>query len=296
MRSFGRLPRLVAWLALGLPLVTACTTIPVGRFEALAESSRSVLDGSSATYSRIEGLQWQYMVFNPADGRLTPDSFKPVVVDDQGRRQDFDLRPRLRFRETALEALADYTDVLQAFAKKDYQGDLDKATQKLSASLGDLTALASANPDAQKAAGVLATAVNALGRAAIERVRRNTLQDAMATAQPGIATLADLIAADNALIAQAVRVMQGGIVRAANNMRPAPSPDRVLLDERVARVLDEGTGILASLDALGRAVKTIPAAHAEIRESLDDERPSLAKLQSLIAEAKRLNKFYGSVK
>jgi len=297
MRSPGRYIRLLVWLALGLPLVTACAAIPTGRFDALSAASRSVLDSSSATYSRIEGLQRNYMVFNPAEGRLTPESFKAVVVDDQGRKLDFDLRPRLRFRESVLEALSNYTDVLQAFAKKDYQGDLDEASQNLYASVSDLAARAPDNPAGQKAAGLLAAAVNELGRAALERTRRRALRRAMEAAQPGVEGVVDLIAADNVLIVQAVRTMQNGILRSANGLRPtAPSLNRVQLDERVSRLVDESSEILASLDALSRAVKAIPRAHAEIRESLDDDRPSLAQLQSLIAEAKRLSQFYGSLK
>src|SRR5262245_17779874 len=229
MRAEGaRAPR-IASLALALAfLAPGCTgAIPTGRFDAFSEASRTAATASGATYARIEGLQRQYMVFNPAEGRLTLESFVPRVRDDQGQVRDFDLAPRLRVRESALQVLSDYADALQAFAKKDYQGDLDKATRNLDASVSSL-ASALGGADAGKAGGILATAVNELGRVAIERSRRTALEKAMEQAQPGVASLAGLVVSDNVLIAQAVTVMRGGILRAANGMRPAePSPARL---------------------------------------------------------------------
>jgi hypothetical protein len=296
MRSRGPYPLLTLPLALVL-LAGGCVSIPTGRFDSLSEASHAIRSDSGETYARIGTLQREYMAFNPAEGRLTPDSFKPVVVDDQGQRREFDLGPRLRFRESVLDVLSDYTDVLQAFAKKDYQGGLDKATQKLNASVGDLAGEFSRNSDAQKAAGILATAVNGLGRALIERTRRETLRKAMDTAQPGVQGLANQLVADNALIALAVTTMRNGVLRAANGVRPgAPSPERLALDHDVSRVIIDSGDILASLDALSEAVKAIPAAHAEIRETLDRREVSLKQLQALIAEGKRLNKYNRSLR
>jgi hypothetical protein len=298
MRLHGRWTSRLAYPALVLLfLVVDCaTSFPTGRFDALSEASRSTLDASTAMYARVEGLKRQYMVFNPAEGRLTLESFKPIVRDDQGQMRDFNLAPRLRFRESALEVLSHYADTLQAFAKKDYQGDLDKATQKLHSSIGDLVASFGGNADAQKAVGILATAVNELGRTVVEGERRETLRKAMAQAQPGVAEPASLVVADNALIAQGVTIMRSGILRAANGMRPPdPSPARLTLDEQVSRAITGSNEILGSLDSLSPTVKAIPAAHAEFQESLDKKELSVNQLQSLIAEAERLNKFYRSL-
>jgi hypothetical protein len=136
-----------------------------------------------------------------------------------------------------------------------------------------------------------------LGRAIIERRRRETLRKAMDEAQPGVQGLASQLVADNVLIVQAVTVMRGGVLGAANAMRPgAPSPERLALDEDVARIIVESREILASLDALSGAVKAIPAAHSEIRETLDRREVNLKQLQTLIAEAKRLNKYNRSLR
>jgi hypothetical protein len=298
MQSRGSCTLRVAYLVLvSLFLTVGCAAIPTGRFDSLAEASRSLRADSAETYARIEVLQRQYMVFNPAEGRLTVDSFKPVVMDEQGQPRDFGLGPRLRFRESVLDVLSDYADALQAFAKKDYQGDLDKATQKLNGGVRDLARQVSGTAEAQKAAGILATAVNGLGRRLIERRRRETLRQAMDEAQPGVEGLAGQLVADNALIAQAVTIMRNGILRAANGMRPGTSsPDRLALDDEVSRIIIDSGEILASLEALNGAVQAIPAAHSEIRETLDQREVNLKQLQTLIAEGKRLNKFNRSLR
>ncbi len=283
--------------AAGLLLfATACASIPSGRFDSLAAASQTVLQSSVETYARIENLQRRYMLFNPAEGPFTVNTFKPQIVDDQGQMRDFDLGPRLRFRESALEVLAKYAEALQAFAKKDYQGDLDKASQELGASIAGLSRHLTSDGEAKQAAGILATAVNGLGRAIVERRRRQALRKAMGEAQQGVTALAKLIADDNTELSRAVTIMRGGILRAANRIRPDAPVTRLHFDQEIALVTAEADEILLNLSALNAAVERIPPAHAEIMESLERDDLKLKDLQALIAEAKRISKFYRSVK
>ena len=272
-------------------LIAGCVGVPTGRFDSLATATNEVQTSTAATYDRVEKLQRTYMIFNPADGPYTERSFDPVI---DGR--SFDLDPRLRFRESVLDVVARYVETLQTFAKTDFQEDLDTATTNLNASLSSLTKQVGGSADATKAAGILAAAVNGIGRVVIEHKRRQALQGAMGQAQPGLDEIARLFDADTALIEQAVVVMRGGILRTANTMRTATgNVDRVALNQQVAVVIAESRDIQASLQATKTAVAVIPKAHAEIRTSLTTE-TSLAQLQALVAEAKRLNGFYRSLK
>lgn len=278
-------------------LAAGCGSLATGRFDAFATASRNVLQSTTDTYSRIENLQRRYMVFNPAPGALTGETFKPIIVDDKGQTRDFDFTPRLQFRQSALEVLATYIETLQGFAKKDYQGDFDKAAQDLAASIGSLAKHASSDAEAKKAGGLLAVAVNGLGHPIIEYKRKEALERAMGEAQSGVTTLATLITEDNTKIIEAVTVMRNGILRKANRIRPAAdSVVRLEFDEYISRLIVETDDILGSLGSLNAAVSAIPAAHAEVLRSLESNSSSLRELQALIAAAKRLNTFYRTLK
>src|SRR5437762_10322430 len=116
-----------------LPLIilAACAPLTTGRFTALSTAISDVLKGSTATYGRIQRLERRYMTFVAGEGDLTRDTFALSIRDDSGRPLSFDLGPPLLFREAVLTTFVKYADTLQAYAKKDYQADLDRSTNEL---------------------------------------------------------------------------------------------------------------------------------------------------------------------
>jgi len=153
-------------------LIAGCASIPTGRFDALATVAKEVDTKTSATDADIVQLTRRFMVFSPAPGPYTANSFVPTIEID-GMKHDFDFGPRLEPRRAAVDVLAAYTEALAAFAKKDYQGDLDNATQSLAGSVERLVSHTSASAEAKQGAGILATAVNGLGRAIVEHKRKD---------------------------------------------------------------------------------------------------------------------------
>jgi hypothetical protein len=275
--------------------LAGCAGLPTGRFEALATSTRDIQTKTVQTDGDIVKLIRRFMVFSPAPGEYKLDSFAPVI-EVAGTKQDFDLGPSLEPREAALDTLAAYASALAAFAKKDYQGDLDEATQDLGGSVQRLSGHVLASSEAKTGAGVLATAVNGLGTAVIDHMRREALKKAMDQASPGIGEIARFINEVNGKAALAVRVMRSNILQHANRMK-AEGVARLQLNESVEEILVESNAILAHLKQATAAVDAIRPAHDEIRASLDrDDRTALDKLKALVAETKRLQKFYSSLK
>ena len=150
-------------LAAGL---AGCAGLPTGRFDSLATSTRDIQTKTVQTDGDLVKLTRRFMIFSPAPGDYKPDTFAPVI-EVAGQKHDFDFGPRLEPREAALEVLAAYAAALAAFARKDYQGELDKATQDLGGSVQRLSSHALTSSQAKAGAGVLATAVNGLGSALI---------------------------------------------------------------------------------------------------------------------------------
>jgi hypothetical protein len=268
--------------------------VPSGKFDLLAESSHRILKGTTETYTRIEKLQRLFVVVTAGDGPLTEDSFKPAIDG-----QSFDIVPELRYREKALEVIVAYSRVLQAFAKEDFEGGVDRATERLAGSLKSFSAATAPNLDlAVKASGLMATVVNVIGRHMVQRKRIQALKEVMDSGQEPLGDLANLIKGSNDKIKRHVNVMFRIILAHANRVRPSPKKgiERVRFDSQTALTVAEVNDIQGSLDAFSDAVTKVPPAHLEIRQMLDDKLKLIPALQQLGEEGKRINKFYRSVK
>ena len=265
-------------------IVAGCASLPTGRFDALAAASKGVEMRTLQTDADVVKLTRRFMVFVPAPLPYKVDSFKPIVDG-----QDFDFAPRLEPRQVALDVLASYTEALAAFARKDYQGELDRATMSLGGSVERLASHAGSSAAARKGAGILATAVNGLRRAVIERMRRNALRRVMDEAAPGITGIVDFVKDINGSSALAVTVMRDSMIRTANRAAVTDGMARLQLNAAVEGVIVDSAAILAQLKQESAAVAALVPAHAEIRAALDgDERTSLDKLKAFVAEVKRL--------
>jgi hypothetical protein len=284
-------------LALAVVVLAAgCAALPTGRFDTLATAAKGVEARTTETDADIVQLTRRFMLFSPAPGPYTVNSFVPAV-DIGGTKFDFDFGPRLEPRQAALDVLVAYTDALAAFARKDYQRDLDRATQNLGGSIARLASHAGASAQVKQGAGVLATAVNALGRALIDHMRKAALRDAMDTGGPGVRAIATFVKEINAEAALAVTVMSNAMISTSNRLTVADGVARLALNERVEAVVVESKAILAHLKQSSTAVDAVPPAHDEIRRALDrDDRGPLEKLTALVAEVQRLQKYYSSLK
>ena len=289
-------PGIVRPLLMVVLLAAGCAGLPTGRFDALATAAKGVETGATETDADIVQLTRRFMLFSPAPGPYTVSSFAPTI-DIDGTKHDFDFGPRLEPRRAALDVLVAYTEALAAFARKDYQRDLDRATQNLGGSVQRLARHAGVSAPAKQGAGVLATAVNALGRAITDHMRKAALRDAMDTASPGVRAVTAFAKEIDAEAALAVTVMSNAMIAKGNRLSVSDGVARLALNERVEAVVVESKTILADLKQISTAVDAIPPAHDEIRGSLDrDDRTPLEKLRALIAEVQRLQKVYSSLK
>jgi len=188
--------------------------------------------------------------------------------------------------------------VLQAFAKRDFAGEVDKATEELAGSLKVLAATAAPdNESAAKASGILATVVNIIGRAIVQGKRLEALKMVMDAAQSDIEKLAQLIVGSNTKIKKAVDTMLIRIVEHRKVMRPAiTTANRVIFDTEVSLIISEADEIKDSLDNLSESITKVPSAHMEIRKILDETPTGLDALQQLVKEVQRIDKFYRSIK
>jgi hypothetical protein len=259
---------------------------PAGSLDALAGSTRAIQAGMVEANDRFEDLQWQYLVFNAGTEDLRPGSF--AIPEAQ------DVLSRLRKREAVLQVLSSYTAALRAFAAKDYASEIEEASLDLGASVKDLAAAAGAESEAW---GVLATVVNEVGRGLAEHRRQEALKEVMARAQKPIEALAKLVPETNRNAALAMDTLLNDVLTGARRVRPpADSAARLAFDAEIGRLIVDVRAAKASLAAVDRAITRLPSAHHEVRRSLDDRKLSLDSLETLIADAKRINAFYQKAK
>ena len=119
----------------------------------------------------------------------------------------------------------------------------------------------------------------------------------MDDATPGIVAIVAFVKEINALGATAVTTMRDQVIRKANGLAVADGVARLRLNEAVEGMIGESNAILAQLTLESAAIEAIAPAHAEIRDAIDrDERAVLDKLKTLVAEVKRLQGVYSSLK
>ncbi len=274
-------------------VLSACASAPVGKYKVLKDSSQSLLTNTTDTYTRIEKLQARFVVTAAEDKPIDLNTFKPLIGG-----QSFDITPALRYREQAFEVLVKYLNVLSVLASKDYLSDIDKASIELSSSLQTLiektNAVDAAN--AAKVAGIFGTLVDTLSRPIVEAKRIDALKTIMDSSQEDLQTLTKLLTGSNTKIKGFIEEARKSIINHANAARPQyNSPLRYDYDKNIADQLQEIEEISASLDAINKGIEKIPAAHKEIRVSLDQKQNSIEALKGLVQEVQRVNKFYRSL-
>lgn len=287
-------PKYFNWIIpilLGCVIICGCAPqIPIGKYEILEDSSRSILSNIIDTYSRIEKLQKRFAVTTAPDSELNRDTFKPQIEG-----QSFDLTPELRFRESAFEVLVNYVIVLRILSSKEYALEIDKASQQLAGSLRNLTETSKImkSSDASAASGIFSTLIDRLSRKLVERKRLNALKQVMDMAQNDLERLSNLIIGSNQKIKMAAGIMLSRIIAHANAARPAYGTiERYRFDMEISHKIEEVEAIEASLESMNRAISKMPQAHKEIRSEIEKKKTSLEALQSLIQEAQLATKFY----
>ena len=280
---------IVGSLWLSILLTAGCAAkIPVAKFNLLADATKEIRAGTADAYGRVGWLQRQYAIASLGAKKATDTSFEAIDLD--GTPLDF--RPELVKRAAALDVLVSYTEVLHAFATRDFAAEVDEASHKLAGSLTVLNDVAGG-----EASGVLATVVDAAGREIVECKRVDALGRIMGDAQSSVQLLAELIQRSNDKLAAAATLMQNGALQKLEAAKKSARPAELLaLNAGAAGIVGEANAVRSALAVSSQAMAKLPAAHAEIRNDLAQRPTGLQALQALIAEGRRINRFYRSLK
>ncbi len=289
MARFRSVSLPAAALVAGVVLGTACAPpIPTGKFHVLQQSSATVLATADRAYDSIGTLQALRLVYRAATEPhpLTRATFQP---DAQDRKTD--VAGRMRARRAALETLVRYFAALDAFATRDFEGEVDAESQEFAGSVQALAAHGASDAEASKISSVMGTVVDVIGREIVKRRRLDGLKRIMTTAQQPVEETCAFVASGSELASFATNVLVTNILAHANQLRPETRIGRLPVDEAVGQAVREADAAVAALAAVRAAMQQLPAAHAEVRRNLDERVSPVEALRELAAEAKRAKAF-----
>jgi hypothetical protein len=266
---------------------SGCGSVKGGSFDSFSASVNKLAGSTESSFRRVGHLQDTYMSVRPAAGKLTANSFDPVVVNN-GKTESFDLTPDLEVRIAGLEVLKQYADTLRAFAENDYQNEVDSSAQALGASANNVKALPTASASTKEASGQIASAVSGLGNAYLEYEKIKALNSVMLDAQPKILALAnELIRVNDEIRAQFI-IEEAGTLNALNDIRwyepslPVLRSNSLLAETALNRASAKSSQRANGAKQPGVASAVLQAAADEInREKKNGESPapSLARLE-----------------
>jgi hypothetical protein len=229
----------------------------------------------------------------------TDATFQGLFAGDAGVLGGKEKAERLASRLAALDQLGAYSSALQELAEADVGKDIDAAAAKLNGSLIGLRntykkASGRDLPLSDADIGVIATAVDAIGRGVVEAKRLAAIKSVIVRADPAVQSVTGLIAAelgsasDLASFVQAALSNSRGSVQQAYNLerlRPTSTFDaRYAMLLRARQIYDAEMATPAFFAAVSEGAAAAGQAHRALREAVEVDRFSSAEAAKLIGE------------
>jgi hypothetical protein len=200
------------------------------------------------------------------------------------------------------DVFATYATLIQQLAGSELlaQADFDKAATDLNGNLTDAVKTLKPNASADTTNGIALFSASAsdAARNYIEHKRTADLMTVLKENQTNIDNFAARGAAASQLIAQDWQKEYVTMKdQWATSYVAAKGDDaKLAVIETVLKVNDNYMATLETLRSLNAAYQKIPAAHQELYDSLEQNKPLVSQISSLIAEAKHLESLYSQLK
>lgn len=259
-------PRRLVLLTVALA-AWGCCTVPAGRFKALAGSAAQLSQVNQQSYDQSVKVERAWVVITQKSGRLTKNSFDlEFAFSPQPHKRSLGNKgvgTRIEANGVVLTVIANYLNTLSSFANNDFHSGLDKNATKLAGSVRSFNSLSEPwAKGAARSAGVLATAIDGLGHAYIERERIAALRRVMNNAQGALQQLTDFVVVNDTAVLKTLQQMQQYYIEDANLLRPrAPGAQRLAFDAYIAGVIGQFNDAQKTLAGLNKTVANLPQAH-----------------------------------
>jgi hypothetical protein len=296
------------WLVRGVAVVgfvlmcAGCGSVSLTQVKQFGAASSALGEQAREAFRVADAASLDRNIYDVAGdpGRGPTDAtFQGLFSGDAGVLGGKEQGERLALRLAALDQLSAYSGALQELAEADVGKDIDAAAAKLTGSLiglRDTYRKASGQdlPLGDADIGIIATAVDAIGRGVVEGKRRAAVKSVILRADPAVQKVTGLIAADLgsqsdlASFVQAALTNSRGSVQQAYNLervRPASTFDaRYAMLLRARQIYDAERATPAFFAAVSAGASAAGQAHQALRKAVEADRFSSAEVAKLIGE------------
>jgi len=279
--------------------------------KALGEYARSAFD-LAATASVDRHL---YDVAADPNKGPTDATFEGLFTGDGGVPGGKEKAERLALRLRVLDQLSNYSSALQQLAEADFDKDIDEAAKDLNGALIGLRdtfkeASGSDLPLTDDDVGIIATAVNAIGKAVAEAKRRTAIKTTITKADPAVQSATELIASDlgqdselASFVKQAISNSRGSLQQVYNLERvrsKSTFDSRYSLLVRARELYGAEVNTPAFFAAVSRGAAAVGKAHSALRKAVEADDFSSDEVAKRLGElevyVKSVRGFYDSIR
>ncbi|NOZ93789.1 MAG: hypothetical protein GXP47_03480 [Acidobacteria bacterium] len=305
----------VAALLLAAVLAGGCsTTVQHSGFSQLTSAMQELREGTDRAIKHNEEISRERFILEVAEASLRDNGANAVTNLLIGSKPGepfswkmdelplFMASRRFRAGVYALNsALIAYSELLSSLASPELisTAELEAEAQDLNAKLRAAVDMLGVNSSNEKLALFSTTAIE-MARAYLERRRRSQLRKVLDENQPLIDQLAGRLQNAMGIAARSLRQdYEERSQRLAEDLLPGSSTALSDRTKAVRRLVDlDETYIrdLAILEALNASYGALPAAHRELRRAIVEPGASLASIEGILENGKRLSQLYEKLK
>jgi hypothetical protein len=303
--------------AMSLVALVGCASTSLTQVKQFGLASSSLGEHARKAFDLATGASVERKLYDVAsDPQIGPTdaTFKGLFSGDSGAQNGAEKAERLTLRLRVLDQLSSYSIALQQLAEADFDTDIDAAAKDLDGALiglRDTFKKASGNdlPVTDADIGIIATAVNAIGKVISEAKRHDAIKTTVTKADPAVQKATALIAADlgqdselASFVKEAISNSRGSIQQAYNieRLRPNSTFDvRYSMLLRARQLYDAEANTPAFFAAVSKGASAVGKAHSALREAIEANEFSSAEMAKRIGElevyVKSVQGFYKSL-
>jgi hypothetical protein len=303
-----RLHKVLAVLVLSMLAGAGCATASLSQVKQFGAATTSLGANTRKAFDLASAASTDRQIYSVASNpKESPKDADFVGLFGQGPIAD-----TLKLRLRVLDQLTSYSAALQQLAAADVGAEIDSAAKDLNGSLVGLrdtfkkaTSKDLAITDA--GIGIVSTAIDAIGKAVVEKKRRSALKETITMADPAVQQVTSLIAHDFGpatdlaiFVKQTIINTRGSVLVAYNLERSrATFEARLVLLDRMRQLYEAESTVEPMFGAIGKGATAAGKAHAALKSAVDNKDFSSEEAAVWIGElttyAKSINEFYKSL-
>ncbi len=289
----------IAWAVIG---TAGCNPVSLSQVRQFGLASASLADNAHKAFDLTNTATIDRKMYDvaadPTKGPVN-NTFEGLFTGDPATPEGREKAERLRLRLQVLDRLSAYAKAVQQLAEADASKGIDEATKDLNGALIGLSraykkAAGQDLPINEGDLGIIATAVDAIGKAVVEIKRRQAIKTVIEKADRGVQTAVELITSELGKDSDLARWVQENLANARGSIQQAYNLDRLrptsTFDARYAmltrarQLYDAEVTSSAFFEAVSQGAKKLGQTHAALKKAAATDRFTSEEIATRIGE------------